>query len=199
MGEQVSVESFEALSCLRMALAKFADEASSVLYAADAQLQRSKTWIKTEQANHWLAEGRKRSELLIRAKLALKEKKLQPSPLGGRQSCVEEEKAVKLATRRVEEAEQKAINVRFWTRRIDEEGLAYSASATGMKHACTAEIPAAIARLDHMLAALEAYASQGPQLQGSIAAPPDDHDSMSRGTPSEEPIPPNANDKPGPT
>lgn len=191
MGEQVSVESFEALSNLRSALAKFVDNASGVLYAAEAHLQRTKTWVKTEQANHWLAEGRKRSELLIRAKLALKEKKLTPSPLGGRQSCVEEEKAVKLATRRVEEAEQKAANVKLWSRRIDEEGLAYSASATAMKHVCTADLPAAIARLDHMLSALEAYAARGPELERSIAAaPPSDHDSVSRGEPPAPPKPP---------
>lgn len=191
MGEQVSVESFEALSNLRSALAKFVDNVSGVLYGAEAHLQRTKTWVKTEQVNHWQAEGRKRSELLIRAKLALKEKKLQPSPLGGRQSCVEEEKAVKLATRRMEEAEQKAASVRLWSRRIDEEGLAYSASATAMKHTLTAELPAAIARLDHMLSALEAYASQPPELQKSVATPlPTDHDSVSRGTPPETLNPP---------
>ncbi len=196
MGEQVSVESFEALGCLRMALAKFVDDASGVLYAADAHLQRTKTWIKTEQANHWQAEGRKRAELLIRAKLALKEKKLQPSPLGGRQSCVEEEKAVKLATRRVEEAEQKALNVKLWTRRIDEEGLAYSASATTMKHTITAAVPAAIARLDHMLEALQAYASQIPQRQGSVANPlQSDYEAPSHDTPTKKDTP---NDQPGP-
>ena len=198
MGEQASVESFEALSSLRMALTKFVDSASSVLYTADAHLQRTKTWIKSEQTNYWTAEGRKRAELLIRAKLTLKEKKLSPTPLGGRPSCVEEEKAVKLATRRVEEAEQKARNVKLWSRRIDEEGLAYSASATGMKHTCTAEIPAAIARLDHMLAALQAYATHGPEMQGSVAASSTTSlDSMSRGTPTEQTKQPD--DQPEPT
>jgi len=191
VGEQVSVESFEALSSLRTALARFVDNASAVLYSADAHLQRTKTWVKTEQANHWKAEGRKRAELLIQAKLALKAKKLMPSALGGRQTCVDEEKAVKLAERRMEEAEQKAKNVKLWTRKIDEEGLAYGAVASGMKQACTIEVPAAIARLDGMLAALEAYAAQAPRSQGSVAVATGAEDaqgqlgseSMARGTP----------------
>jgi len=192
VGEQVSVASFEALSNLRSALSKFVDETSGVLYAADAHLQRMKTWVKTEQANHWQAEGRKRAELLLRAKLTLKAKKLTPTPLGGRPSCVEEEEAVKLAMRRMEEAEEKAKAVRFWTRKIDEEGLAYSGSSSSMKQALSTDLPAAIARLDHMLAALEAYASNAaPQMQGSVAAtswaPGADgstqFESVSRGTP----------------
>lgn len=177
MGNQASVESFEALCSLRMALSKFADHAAGVLYAAEADLQRGRTWVKTEQVNHWQAEGRKRAELLIRAKLALKEKKLTPTPLGGRQSTVEEEKALKLATRRMEEAEQKAINVKQWGRRIDEEAHNFQGWAAGMKRAVTAEIPAAIAKLDNMLAALEAYAMPAaPQLQTSVAftTPPDE-------------------------
>ena len=171
MGEQVSVDSFEALSCLRMALAKFIEEAESVLYAADAHLQRTKTWVKTEQANYWKLEGRKRAELLLQAKLKLKTKKLTPTALDGRPSCVEEEQAVKLATHRMEEAEQKARNVSHWSRKIDEEGLAYSGAAAGMKQTCTLDVPTAIARLDHMLAALEAYvAGAAPRMQESVAS-----------------------------
>jgi hypothetical protein len=170
VSEQVSVESFDALMCLRAALAKFADSTVSVLYASDAHLQRVRTWVKSDQPRHWQAEGRKRAELLIRAKLALKSKKLQPNPLNVRRACIEEEEAVKLATRRVEEAEQKAVVVRDWGRRIDEDALAYHAVSDRMKRVCTIDVPAALAKLDNMLAALEAYAAPAPTRQESTAA-----------------------------
>lgn len=169
MGEQASVESFEALAHLRTALTKFMDCAAAVLYTADAHLQRTKTWVKTERVQYWKTESQKRAETLIHAKLALKAKKLMPSALGWKQTCVDEEAAVKKAQHRVAEAEQKSAAVKFWSRQIDVEALAYLTWAGGMKQAVSADIPAAIARIDNMLLALEAYVAQAPKRQVSVA------------------------------
>lgn len=170
MGEQASIESFEALAHLRTALTKFMDSAAAVLYTAEAHLMRTKTWVKTEQAQYWKTESQKRAETLIHAKLALKAKKLMPSALGGKQTCVDEEAAVKKAQHRVAEAEQKSAAVKYWGRQIDVEALAYQTWATGLKQAVSIDIPAAIARIDQMLLALEAYVAHAPRSQASVAA-----------------------------
>ena len=63
--------------------------------------------------------------MVTRAKIALTQKKLTKTPLGGHYSCVDEEKALQLARRRLEEAETKLANVQKWNRRLDEEVFEY--------------------------------------------------------------------------
>jgi hypothetical protein len=171
MGEYVWVESFEALKRLRAALCRFAETVGAGLGEADASLQRERDWVKLARPNYWAAEAKKRSEQLAKAKIALAGKKFETTPLGGRPSFVEEEKALARAMRRVEEAEQKLANLHYWRRRFDEEFFTYQAVASGMSQALAADIPKALARLDNMLTALEAYAvSAAPGMQGSTAA-----------------------------
>jgi hypothetical protein len=170
MGERVWVESFEALRGLRAALCRFAEVVGAGLAEADAELQRARAWVNVEQDRYWKEEAKKRAELLAKAKIALVGKKFQTTPLGGRPSCIEEEKELARATRRVEEAERKLASVHHWRRRFDEELFSYQGVASGLNQALTADIPRAIARLDNMLAALEAYAaSPTPEMQGSVA------------------------------
>ncbi len=170
MGEYASVESFQALKRLRTAMCRFAETAGAGLDEAEAELQRTSTWVKAEQSSYWKREGERRAELLARAKSALTRKKLQPTALGGRPSCVEEEQEVALATRRVEEARQKLANVRCWSRRLDEETYSYLAVASGLSEALAADIPIALAQLDNMLTALEAYADTATPPAQSVSS-----------------------------
>jgi len=179
MGEYVSVESFEALKRLREALCKFSDIVGAGLDESDSVLQRTRHWVKSEQAAYWKREGQKRAEELVRAKSALAYKKMQSSALGSRPSCIEEQMAVNRAKQRVEEAERKNENVRRWSIRLDEEMLTYQALSGGMSQSRTVDIPNALALLENMLLALEAYAGTGaPGMQGSVAA---EGDSIRRG------------------
>jgi len=171
MGEYVSVESFEALRRFRVALCQFAETVGVALYEAEAEMQRARHWVKLEQSNYWKKEKARRAELLTQAKNVLAMKRLQATSAASRPSCVEEQEAVALAKRRLEEAEQKLNNVHRWSGRIDEEILAYQTVASGMQQALTVEIPKALAKLDNMLASLAAYAPSGtPQAQVSAVA-----------------------------
>jgi hypothetical protein len=168
MGGYASVQSFEALQRLRVALCRFAELAGSALDEADAEVQRARDWVKHDQVGYWKREGEKRSERYNLAKRTLARKQSQKTALGGRPNCDEEEKELKIATRRLEEARQKVGNVRRWNLKIDQEAYAYQAVAGGLSQMLGADVPNALARLDGMLAALEAYAAVGPvELQTS--------------------------------
>ncbi len=170
MGETARVASFEALKRFRVALCRFGDVVGSSLDEAEAEIQRACNWVKGEQTGYWKKEGERRAEAFTRAKIALARKKAEKTALGGRPSCVEEEKEYKRATARLEESQRKQVNVRRWSRRIEEEAFAYQAVATGLSQAVAVDIPTALAQLDHMIAALEAYAASGaPEMQGSVA------------------------------
>jgi hypothetical protein len=170
VGELVRVDSVDALKKFRAALCKFGETVSIGLDEAEADVQRTAQWLKHEQQAYWKRQVERRSELYMRAKSALNRKKLQTTALGGKASCVEEEKAVAAALRQLEEAKQKAANVHRWSRLFDEESFAHQSMVQGLSLAIGIEVPSALAHLDNMIEAIEAYASStAPAEQRSVA------------------------------
>ncbi|NLE58961.1 MAG: hypothetical protein GX616_11410 [Planctomycetes bacterium] len=159
MSQAARVESIEKLKDLRVALCLFAETARTGLLEADSEIQRTGLWLKNEQLRYWKSQIVSRSELFTRAKIALNQKKLTKTPLGGHYSCVDEEKAVQLARRRLEEAQTKLGNVQKWNRRLDEEVFEYKGQVQALGRMVDSEVPAAIARLDRMIESLESYMS----------------------------------------
>jgi hypothetical protein len=171
MSEQVRVESVDALKRFRVALCKFAETVKVGLDEAEAEIQRASLWLNQDQHRHWKRQTEKRTELYTRAKSDLNRKKAQKTALGARLSYVDEEKALAAAERQLEEAKQKLANVRRWTRLLDEESFSYKAAAQGMNLAVEADVPNGLARLDNMIAALEAYASSAPPSEQRSTVP----------------------------
>jgi hypothetical protein len=170
MSEQARVESVDALKKFRVAFCKFAEAVAVSLDEAEAEIHRTRHWVQHEQRNYWKRQVQKRTELYARAKSALKRKQMMKTPLGGRYSCVEEERALAVAERRLEEAKEKIENVRRWQRLLEEESHSYQAVAQGLALAIQSDTPTALAQLDNMTAALEAYAvSTAPARQPSEA------------------------------
>src|SRR5688572_2944734 len=121
MSGYARVESVDALRAFRQALIKFAETANVALADAEGEMTRVLVWLETEQDTYWQSQIRKRHEDLERAREALRQKKLYKTPTGNTQSAVEEEKMLKIAQRRLEEAEQKLKNVRRYVPRLQKE------------------------------------------------------------------------------
>ncbi len=159
MAERAAIESLDALLRLRAALCVLAEDAGIALAEADAEILRTASWLREEQQLYWKREVEKQSELVARARSALKRKEAMKTPLGGRYSTVEEEKNLARVQRRLDEARARRANVRRWLRVLDEEAFAYKSMAQGLGYLIEGEVPKALARLDHMICALQAYAS----------------------------------------
>lgn len=157
MSQAAHVESIEKLKDLRVALCVLAETARTGLLDADSEIQRVNLWLKNEQVRYWKSQIMSRGEMVTRAKIALNQKKLTKTPLGGHYSCVDEEKALQLARRRLEEAETKLANVQKWNRRLDEEVFEYKGQVQALGRMVDSMLPVAIARLDRMIEALESY------------------------------------------
>jgi hypothetical protein len=172
MRDFARVDSIDALKDFRVSLCKFADAIKVGLDEAESEIDRTAIWLKQDQYIHWKRQVRKYQELLTRARIELNRKQQQKTPLGGRYSCVDEKKALAVAKRRFEEAEQKLANVRRWTRQLEQETFAYKGVAQGLIQVVDADVPNALAQLDNMIAALESYASSGTASeQGSVRIP----------------------------
>jgi len=170
MAQTARVDSIEALKAFRASLLKFAESARNGLGSAEFDIHRADQWLKQEQRDYWKGMIRKRTELVTRAKSALNQKKLYESPMGGRQSCIEEEKALAVARKRLEEAEEKADCVREWTLKLEQERLLYKGQIQAIGRSLDVDVPKAVALLDRLLLSLEAYASAPPARTAGLGA-----------------------------
>lgn len=164
MSEYAHIESLDPLRTFRAALIKFHESVSVALDEAEAEVQRTDFWLKQEQPAYWKQQAATRAELYARAKSALKRKQLQTTGLNNRPSCVDELKELARAERALEEAQHKQAEVRRWSRQFEQEGFSYTAAAQRLRTAAQAGLPQALAQLDAMIEAIEAYGGL-PQVQ----------------------------------
>ena len=162
MSQFARVDSIDALRAFRASLWEFAAEVASSIDDAESDLQRTFTWLGTEQTAYWRGQLRKRTELLARAKQALRNKQMYKSPSGGKSSTVEEERAVALAQRRLEEAQEKTVAIKKWLGALPREKLTYQGQVQRLRGVVEHGVPHAVARLERMIDSLEAYVALTP-------------------------------------
>jgi hypothetical protein len=182
------VESIEALAVFRVALVKFQETASSALGDAEADVQRTISWLENDQYSHWNTQIRHRQENVARAKEALRQKQIFKDSSGRTPSAVEEQKMVAKAMHQLAEAEQKLAAVKQWAKRLEKEMLLYKGQVQRFVTAVSSDVPAAIGHMGALIQTLQEYAAIGPakevELDPSLAAyfSQGGGASMSRGT-----------------
>jgi hypothetical protein len=159
MSGYARIESVDALRSFRSAMVKFTENARVALGDAEGEISRMLVWLETEANTYWSSQIRKRHDWVEKCKEAVRQKKLFKSPTGNTQSAVEEEKALRVAIKREEEAVEKLKNVRRYVPRLQKEISIYRGGVQRLSTALSADIPLAIGRLDKMVQALDAYAA----------------------------------------
>jgi hypothetical protein len=159
MSGTARIDSVDALRMFRTALVKFADLARVALGDAEGEMARVLVSLETEYTTFWSGQIRKRHDAVEKCKDAVRQKKLFKSPSGSTQSAVEEEKQLRIAQKRLEEAEEKLKNVRRYIPRLQKEISIYKGGVQRLATNVSSDIPMAVSRLDKMTQALEAYAS----------------------------------------
>jgi hypothetical protein len=159
MSGYAKVENSEALKEFRTRLVKFAEVVQVALADSEGEVQRVMVWLETEASTYWSGQMRKRHEAVEKAKDAVRQKKLFKSPSGSTQSAVEEEKMLRMAQKKFEEAEEKLKNVKRYTPRLQKEISIFKGGIQRLATTVSSDVPMAIGRLDRMVAAIEAYAA----------------------------------------
>lgn len=171
MGRSANVGSVDTLKKLRGSLCTFAHIASAALEEADSDIQRTLMWLKQDRYLYWKTEARNRSEQFARAKLELNRKKdTEASPLGGTYSWIDEKKAVAVAKRALEEAEQKIKNIQRWVPQLERQAYSFRGVSQSVKGLVDVEVPNSCALLDRMIDSLEAYLALTPEAAAPMPA-----------------------------
>ncbi len=157
MSRSARIESIEALKELRTFLCNFGRKISVALDEADFDIRRTVDWLKNNRRPYWKKEVRTRQEQLVRAKLELKRKQLFEKSPG--HYFPDEKKAVAVAQRRFDEAEDKFNKVRSWLPKLEKESYTCRVSLQALSNLIQIDLPNRRAQIDEMICALESYVS----------------------------------------
>ncbi len=170
MSTQADVKSTDTLAFVKTALAAFAHETSQGLSEIEIQSQRAVDWITVDQAAYWKAEVRRAADQVNKAIKDLEHCRAFKKVGENQPSCIEEKKALEKARRRLEYTEQKAELVRRWTPMVQQQFRETCVRLVRFREVIDLDCPKAMARLDQMLRALDAYTSTtGPRADASTA------------------------------
>lgn len=155
MADRANVHAVEALAGFRPAVVEFIDACRAALTGAEADALRTVSYINENRAPHWKREVRRRQDELNRAKSELI--RAQARKQGDERSTFDERKAVDKARRRLEIAEQKLAACKVWVRRLEKEQVKFLGEIQALKQIVNHDMELALANLDRMIGALDAY------------------------------------------
>jgi hypothetical protein len=162
MPESARVQSVDDIKAFRSVLLKFAEEAQTSLISAETELYRTLHWLQGPQTIHWQDTVRKCTEKVKRCKEAIREKRMYKDSTGAYPSAQEEEKALRVAQRRLEEAEQKLAATQKYSRHLAREVLLYKGQVQRFSTVAQVDLPQAVAWLDRIVVKLQGYAELLP-------------------------------------
>jgi hypothetical protein len=181
------VQNLEVLRQFKIALIKFADMTKVALGDAEGEISKTVNWLGHEQQTYWNGQIRKRQELVMRCKEAVRQKKLFKDSAGRTQSAVDEEKQLMKAQRHLEAAEQKLAATKRHSAKLQKEMHMYKGAVARLMSAATSDIPNAANTLETLATSLDAYVNlEGGSVPEPTAAASGE-ESMSRGTLEEAP------------
>ena len=174
MSDQADVKSIETLALVKAAVAAFAHETGQAVAEVELQGQRAVEWITIDRAAHWKAETRRMADLVNKAIKDLEHCRTFKKVGDNQPSCIEEKKALEKAKKRLEHAERKAEAVRRWTPVVQQQLRETCVRLVRFREVIDVDCPRAVARLERMLKALDAYrqaaSPAGQTAAGSAAA-----------------------------
>ena len=157
MADQVKVEDFEVFSLFRAAMLKFAQAVTQSLSNADSQIARTHSWLEGEQRSYWEGQIRKRQEAVLKAREAVRQKKLYKDSSGHTRTAIEEEKILAQCVAAVEEAQRKLEAIRKWLPRLEKAADLYRSGVSRLSRTVEGDVPRAVALLDRLAVSLEGY------------------------------------------
>jgi hypothetical protein len=153
------IDDIEALKTFRVALIKFAEIGNAAISGAESEIDRTLGTLERDQASYWNNQLRKRHEEVMKCEEAVRAKRLFKGADGRVQSAVDEQKALNIAKRRKEEAEQKIVAVKKAVGILRKEAALYKGRTQKLATTLQGDIPRAVHQIDAMLDQLAQYLS----------------------------------------
>jgi hypothetical protein len=157
MAERANITSFDAIAAFRNSLIVYLGKARPLLEEISGEVIRMRQWIEEDQRRHWENQLRIRSRKLEEARAELFNATLSKL----QQSTALKQMQVQRADRAVRESEDKLKMVRKWSRELENRTGPLVKQGEQLQTYLVTDMKQAVAYLDRVMEALEAYASIG--------------------------------------
>jgi hypothetical protein len=157
MAETANITSFDAIAAFRAGLIVYLGKARPLLEEISGEVIRMRQWIEEDQRRHWENQFRLRSRKLEEARAELFNATLSKL----QQSTALKQMDVQRAVRAVRESEAKLKMVRKWSRELENRTGPLIKQGEQLQTYLATDMAQAVAHLDRVMEALEAYASIG--------------------------------------
>jgi hypothetical protein len=151
-----NVKSIEAIHEFRISLTNFSEDARNALGAVEMEIRRTRDWLQRDQLGYWQAQIKRRNEQLSMARTELHRRRLSQANSDAI-SDTEQKENVRLAQRRLEEAEDKVQIVKRWIPVFEHAIAEYHSAAQPLGDRLTGSLQKSLLLLDRMVATLEQY------------------------------------------
>lgn len=166
MSNQARVNSIDAIRDVRAALIVFNERAQSALGEVNSEAQKTIMRLRLEAGPRWAKRLRERQDAWVAARSELIRK--QASFSSDNPTCIEQRKLVEKAKAAAEEAQQKIERIKRLITELERQYTLYKGHVAGLSEQVSRSLPIAVARLDRMTDALEAYRSVNPAGDTSV-------------------------------
>ncbi len=156
MSEAARVTSIQAVKEWREAVCVFKDDAADALVAVDLEVRRTEDWVH-HQLKFWEAEVRRREDLLVQARNDLVRRKMQVTPAGREPDTTEQQKALRKAQARLQQAEEMVVRCRQWAIKLRQEVEEYQGFGRHLAGMLEGDLARAVNLLERKLDTLDAY------------------------------------------
>jgi hypothetical protein len=156
MSSQAEVHSIEALKDLRVAMALFADDVLGALGGVDMEVRRTVQWLQHDRKAYWQEQIKRRREQVSSAQAEVFRRKLAKTA-DYTPAYSEQKELLRRAEASLRDAEMRAEFVKKWEPALQQAVLEYHASTRRIKDLAAGDVPRALAVLERMVDALEAY------------------------------------------
>jgi hypothetical protein len=153
---QAKLSRVDALEQLKAAVAMFVDDTKMALGAVEMETRRVVDRLQREQPYYWNQQIKIGRDEFAEAKASLARKRLQKND-SYIPDTSEEEKAIRRATAKIENAERKLEAIKTWTRRIEQSWNDYQGPSGQLADVVGGSPPRAIAELNRLIRAVDAY------------------------------------------
>jgi len=153
MADRAQVTSVEAIEAFRSALIVYLSKTRPALEEMSSEVMRARQWLQNDQRRLWENEMKVRTKKLERARAEL----FSVSMSKMQEVSSVQQLLVHRAEAAYDEAEKKLVMLKKWDRELGNRSEPLVKQVDQFQSFVTAEMPKAIAYLNQMIRALEAY------------------------------------------
>ncbi len=176
MRDRANVGAIEAISTLRGKCIQAGEDIRRALDGCLSQSAHVLAWVRGPQTDYWKRQKRKREQKGATARSDL-QRAMIAKPDADPRSFSDQHRAINLAKKTIEEADQKLQAIKYWSCELERQLALFRGGISPLANAAEIDLPRASHWLKELAAHLEGYLAVAPPMPDAAAHVEDELDS----------------------